>query len=66
MIRVYIGVALFAVLVGGAYYAGKRSAYIAQVEGAVDALKKAGDVANEVSNLDGSGVIDGLAKWMRD
>jgi hypothetical protein len=63
-----IGTAL-AILVGVFLYgqrAGRTAAKDEQAAANAKAIKKAGDVENEIKNLDDAGVDDALGKWMRD
>lgn len=46
--------------------AGRSAAKDEQAAGNAKAVKKAGDVENEIRNLDDAGVDDALGKWMRD
>ena len=63
-----IGTAL-AILAGVVLFgqrAGRSAAKDEQAAANAKAIKKAGDVENEIRNLDDSGVDDALGKWMRD
>lgn len=63
-----IGTAL-AILAGAFFYgqrAGRSAAKDEQAAANAKAIKKAGDVENEIKNLDDAGVDAGLGKWMRD
>lgn len=63
-----IGTAL-AILAGVFFYgqrAGRSAAKDEQAAANAKAIKKAGDVENEIKNLDDTGVDAGLGKWMRD
>ncbi|MCM2432110.1 hypothetical protein [Agrobacterium rosae] len=63
-----IGTAL-AILAGVFFYgqrAGRTAAKDAQAAANAKAIKRAGEVENEVKNLDDTGVDDALGKWMRD
>ncbi|SDJ19262.1 hypothetical protein SAMN05428983_0566 [Agrobacterium fabrum] len=63
-----IGTAL-AILAGVFLYgqrAGRSAAKVEQAAANAKAIKKAGEVENEVKNLDDAGVHDALGKWMRD
>jgi hypothetical protein len=65
---VAIGTAL-AILAGVFWYgqrAGRSAAKDEQAAANAKAIKKAGDVENEIRNLDNAGVDDALGKWMRD
>ncbi|WP_254229042.1 hypothetical protein [Agrobacterium salinitolerans] len=46
--------------------AGRSAAKDEQAAANAKAIKKAGDVENEIRNLDDAGVDDALGKWMRD
>jgi hypothetical protein len=46
--------------------AGRSAAKDEQAAANAKAIKKAGDVENEIRNLDNAGVDDALGKWMRD
>lgn len=46
--------------------AGRSAAKDEQAAANAKAIKKAGDVKNEIRNLDDAGVDDALGKWMRD
>lgn len=63
-----IGAAL-AILAGVFLYGqrtGGSAAREAQAAANAKAIKRAGEVENEVKNLDDAGVDDALGKWMRD
>jgi len=63
-----IGAAL-AILAGVFLYgqrAGRSAAKDEQAAANAKAIKRAGDVENEIRNLDDAGVDDALGKWMRD
>lgn len=63
-----IGTAL-AIIAGVFLYgqrAGRSAAKDEQAAANAKAIKKAGDVENEIRNLDDAGVDDALGKWMRD
>lgn len=63
-----IGTAL-AILAGVFFYgqrAGRTAAKDAQAAANAKAIKRAGEVENEVKNLDDAGVDDALGKWMRN
>ena len=63
-----IGTAL-AILAGVFFYGqrtGSSAARDAQAAANAKAIKRAGEVENEVKNLDDAGVDDALGKWMRD
>ncbi|CAH0142746.1 hypothetical protein SRABI05_00338 [Agrobacterium fabrum] len=63
-----IGTAL-AILAGVFFYgqrAGRTAAKVEQAAANAKAIKRAGEVENEVKNLDDAGVHDALGKWMRD
>ncbi|MRG66470.1 hypothetical protein GH789_14430 [Rhizobium pusense] len=63
-----IGTAL-AILAGVFLYgqrAGRSAAKDEQAAPNAKAIKKAGDVENEIRNLDDAGVDGALSKWMRD
>ena len=63
-----IGTAI-AILAGVFFYgqrAGRSAAKDEQAAANAKAIKKAGDVENEIRNLDDAGVDDALGKWMRD
>ncbi len=63
-----IGAAL-AILAGVFLYgqrAGRSAAKDKQAAANAKAIKKAGDVENEIRNLDDAGVDDALGRWMRD
>lgn len=63
-----IGTAL-AIIAGAFLYgqrAGRSSAKDEQAAANAKAIKKAGDVENEIKNMDDAGVDAGLGKWMRD
>ncbi len=63
-----IGTAL-AILAGVFLYgqrAGRSAAKDEQAAANAKAIKKAGDVENEIRNMDDAGVDDALGKWMRD
>ncbi|MNY83492.1 hypothetical protein D3C86_2263070 [compost metagenome] len=46
--------------------AGRSAAKDEQAAANAKAVKKAGDVENEIRNLDDAGVDGALGKWMRD
>jgi hypothetical protein len=63
-----IGTAL-AILAGVFFYgqrAGRSSAKDEQAAANAKAIKRAGEVENEVGKMDDAGVDAGLDKWMRD
>ena len=63
-----IGTAI-AILAGVFFYgqrAGRSAAKDEQAAANAKAIKKAGDVENEIRNLDDAGLDDALGKWMRD
>lgn len=61
-----IGTAL--AILAGVFFYGQRTGGSAAREAQANAkaIKGAGEVENEVKNLDDAGVDDALGKWMRD
>lgn len=63
-----IGTAL--AIIAGVFLCGQRAGRSAakdeQAAANAKAIKRAGDVENEIRNLDDAGVDDALGRWMRD